>query len=79
MTDRLDAEFAVEGAARLRGWLYLQDGPGPHPAITMAHGYAAVKEIAIERFAQAFAEDGFMPQGRRSRPLRGSASTSPDP
>jgi uncharacterized protein len=60
MTDRLDVEFAAEGAVTLRGWLYLPDGPGSHPAITMAHGYAAVKEHGIERFAQAFAEDGFV-------------------
>ncbi|MEV5178127.1 alpha/beta hydrolase, partial [Streptomyces flaveolus] len=48
------------GAVMLRGWLYLPDGPGPHPAITMAHGYAGVKEHGLEPFAQAFAENGFV-------------------
>jgi fermentation-respiration switch protein FrsA (DUF1100 family) len=58
MTERLDVEFEVEGAVRLGAWLYLPDGPGPHPAITMAHGFAGVKEHGLERFAQAFADDG---------------------
>jgi cephalosporin-C deacetylase-like acetyl esterase len=44
----------------LGGWLYLPDGPGPHPAITMAHAYAGVKEHGLERFARAFADDGFV-------------------
>jgi len=55
MTERLDVEFGADGAVTLGGWLYLPDGPGPHPAITMAHGYALVKEHVLEPFAQAFA------------------------
>ena len=60
MTERLDIEFGAEGAVELGGWLYVPAGPGPHPAITMAHGYALVKEHALEPFAQAFADDGFV-------------------
>jgi fermentation-respiration switch protein FrsA (DUF1100 family) len=60
MTERLDLAFDVEGPLTVRGSLYLPDGPGPHPAITMAHGYAAVKEMGIEPFAHAFAADGFV-------------------
>ena len=60
MTERLDVEFDAEGAVTLRGWLYVPDGRGPHPAVTMASGYAAAKEHGIERFAQAFADDGFV-------------------
>jgi fermentation-respiration switch protein FrsA (DUF1100 family) len=45
---------------KLRGWLFVPDGPGPHPAITMAHGYAGVREHGIERFARAFADAGFV-------------------
>jgi cephalosporin-C deacetylase-like acetyl esterase len=59
MTERRDVEFEAEGGVTLRGWLLVPDGPGPHPAITMAHGYAGVKEHGVERFARAFAEDGF--------------------
>jgi cephalosporin-C deacetylase-like acetyl esterase len=60
VTERLDVKFEAEGAVTLGGWLYLPDGPGPHPAITMAHGYALVKEHGLEPFAHAFAEDGFV-------------------
>jgi cephalosporin-C deacetylase-like acetyl esterase len=59
MAQRNDVEFTAEGGVTLRGWLFTPDGPGPHPAITMAHGYAGVKENGLEPFARAFAEDGF--------------------
>jgi len=60
MVKRQDVEFKVDGDVTLRGWLFVPDGGGRHPAITMAHGYAGVKEHGIERFAQAFAEAGFV-------------------
>jgi cephalosporin-C deacetylase-like acetyl esterase len=64
MTERTDVEFAGEDGAILRGWLYRpaggDDGDGPHAAITMAHGYAAVKEHGLDRFARAFADAGFV-------------------
>jgi len=57
---RLNIEFPAEGDVTLRGWLYLPDGAGPHPAITMAHGFAGVKEHGLDRFARVFAEAGFV-------------------
>jgi cephalosporin-C deacetylase-like acetyl esterase len=60
MVQREDVEFAVEGGVTLRGWLFVPDGPAPHPAITMAHGFAGVKEHGLERFARAFADAGFV-------------------
>ena len=57
---RDDVEFAVEGGVTLRGWLFVPDGPPPHPAITMAHGFAGVKEHGLDRFATAFAAAGFV-------------------
>src|SRR6516165_916415 len=60
MVERQDVEFPVEGGATLRGWLFVPDGPAPHPAITMAHGFAGVKEHGLERFARAFADAGFV-------------------
>jgi uncharacterized protein len=60
MVQRQDVEFPVEGGATLRGWLFVPDGPAPHPAITMAHGFAGVKEHGLERFARAFADAGFV-------------------
>jgi hypothetical protein len=58
--ERRDVEFQAEGGVTLRGWLFLPAGSGPHPAITMAHGYAGIKEHGLERYAEAFAEDGFV-------------------
>jgi uncharacterized protein len=61
MTDRRDVEFKVEGGDRLRGWLFAPTAAaGPRPAISMAHGYAAVKEHGVEIFARAFADAGFV-------------------
>jgi uncharacterized protein len=51
----------VDGGVILRGWLFVPSGgTGRYPAITMAHGYAGVKEHGLEPFAQTFAEDGFV-------------------
>jgi hypothetical protein len=59
MVERRDVEFEVEGGDRLRGWLFRSEvEAGPHPAISMAHGYAGVKEHGLERFARAFADGG---------------------
>ena len=60
MVERMDIEFEADAGVMLRGWLYLPDGAGPHPAITMAHGYAGVKEHGLEPFARLFAENGFV-------------------
>jgi uncharacterized protein len=60
MSERIDVEFAADGGVTLGGWLYLPDGEGPHAAITMAHGFAGVKEHGLERFARAFTDDGFV-------------------
>ena len=63
MVTRKDVEFEVDGGIKLRGWLFVPPVPpggGRLPAITMAHGYAGVKEQGIEPFAKAFAEAGFV-------------------
>ena len=60
MVQRQDIEFTVEGDVTLRGWLFVPDGPGPHPGITMAHGFAGVKEHGLEGFARLFADAGFV-------------------
>jgi fermentation-respiration switch protein FrsA (DUF1100 family) len=55
---RQDIEFQAEGP-RLRGWLYTPDTGGPpFPTVVMAHGFSAVKEMYLDRFAEAFAEVG---------------------
>jgi fermentation-respiration switch protein FrsA (DUF1100 family) len=57
---RTDVEFEVDGGIKLRGWLFVPPGTGRRPAVTMAHGYAGVKEHALEPFAEAFAKAGFV-------------------
>ena len=55
---RTDVEFDAEGVT-LRGWLYVPDGAsGPVPTIVMCHGFSAVKEMYLDRFAEAFADAG---------------------
>ncbi len=55
---RQDIEFDAEGVT-LRGWLYVPDGAtGPAPAVVMAHGYSAVKEMYLDAFAEVFAAAG---------------------
>ncbi|MEU9318305.1 alpha/beta fold hydrolase [Streptomyces sp. NPDC048295] len=60
MVERMDVEFKADAGVLLRGWLYLPDSPGPHPAITVAHGYAGVKDHGLDPFARKFAENGFV-------------------
>lgn len=56
---RKDIEFKTQDGTVLRGWHYTPDGrTGPFPTIVMAHGYSAVKEMYLDRFAEAFAETG---------------------
>src|SRR4051795_7107073 len=55
---RQDVEFDAEGVT-LRGWLYTPaDASGPAPAVVMAHGFSAVKEMYLDSFAEVFAAAG---------------------
>lgn len=54
---RSDCSIDVPGAT-LAAWWYLPNGPGPHPAVVMAHGFGAVKEMFLDRFAECFAAAG---------------------
>ena len=54
---RSDCSIDVPGAT-LAAWWYLPDGPGPHPAVVMAHGFGAVKEMFLDRFAECFVAAG---------------------
>ena len=56
---RKDIEFKTGDGIRLRGWHYLPEKPtGKVPTIVMAHGFSAVKEMYLDRFADAFAAAG---------------------
>ncbi|UGA43869.1 hypothetical protein [Bradyrhizobium quebecense] len=39
MTSKLDVAVPAEGGVSLHGWLFVPDGRGTHPAVTMAHGF----------------------------------------
>jgi hypothetical protein len=59
---RRDIEFNAEGTT-LRGWFYPAGGAregtaGTAPAVVMAHGFSAVKEMYLDKFAEVFAEAG---------------------
>jgi fermentation-respiration switch protein FrsA (DUF1100 family) len=56
---RTDIEFKTDDGVTLRAWHYTPDGAkGAVPTIVMAHGYSAVKEMYLDRFAEAFAGAG---------------------
>ena len=54
-TDRRLSVLDVE----LGLWWYLPQGKPPFRAIVMAHGFAAVKELYLDRFAERFVLAGF--------------------
>jgi predicted alpha/beta-fold hydrolase len=54
---RRDFEFNAEGVI-LRGWFYAAEA-SPAPAVVMAHGFSAVKEMYLDKYAEAFAHAGF--------------------
>jgi hypothetical protein len=59
VTARRDVDFDAEGV-RLRGWFYPAHGEsGTSPTIVMAHGYSAVKEMYLDKYAERFAAGGF--------------------
>ena len=60
---REDVEFRAQGAT-LRGWFYPATGAsggdsgGPKPCVVLQHGFAAVKEMWLDRYAEVFAAAG---------------------
>jgi uncharacterized protein len=56
---RKDVAFRTTDETTLRGWHYLPDGSGKYPTIIMAHGFSAVKEMHLDKYAEAFAHAGF--------------------
>ena len=55
---RRDVAFDAEGVT-LRGWFYTADGGSvPGPAVIMAHGFSAVKEMYLDSFAEVYAAAG---------------------
>jgi hypothetical protein len=55
--NRTDVEFDSDGVT-LRGWYYRAAGGGTAPTIVMCHGFAAVKEMYLDKYAEAFSAGG---------------------
>jgi fermentation-respiration switch protein FrsA (DUF1100 family) len=55
---RTDIAFKAHDGTTLRGWHYTPDASGRHPTIVMAHGFSAVKEMYLDKYAEAFANVG---------------------
>jgi uncharacterized protein len=61
MKTRETVSFKADGDIDLVGWLYLpNDLSSKRPAITMAHGYGGIREHGLNRFAEKFANAGFV-------------------
>lgn len=57
---RSDISFKTTDGLTLKGWLYVPaEGGGLYPALVMTHGFTAVKEQYLDRYAQVFAQNGF--------------------
>ena len=59
MGTRHDVELEGHGGVVLRGWLHLPDpGTASGAGVVMAHGFSAVKEMRLDRFAEVFCDAG---------------------
>lgn len=60
-SNRQDVSFNAEGVT-LRGWLFKPSLSTSQkaPAIVMAHGYNCVKELYLDKYAELFAQAGFV-------------------
>jgi uncharacterized protein len=58
---RRDVELPGVGGVTLRGWYFVPEGAAtaPAPGVVMSHGFSAVKEMALDRFAEVFVAAGF--------------------
>ncbi|MFD1276924.1 alpha/beta hydrolase [Streptomyces kaempferi] len=60
MVQRTDELIRLPDGTVLGAWLFLPEGPGPHPAVTMTHGFGGTKyHQGIEAIARRIAEAGF--------------------
>lgn len=58
---RVDVDFESLDGTRLAGFLDTpDDGDGPFPAVVLSHGFGAVKEMALDRYADVFRDAGFV-------------------
>ncbi|MBC7378731.1 MAG: acetylxylan esterase, partial [Burkholderiaceae bacterium] len=57
---REDIAFSADGTT-LRGWLYRPlEASTPRPALLLSHGFSALKEQSLDRYAELFCAAGFI-------------------
>jgi pimeloyl-ACP methyl ester carboxylesterase len=56
---RATVRIPTASGDEIEAWVYRPEGAGPHPAIVMAHGFAAVKAGGLAPFAGRFCREGF--------------------
>jgi dienelactone hydrolase len=56
---RATVRIPTASGDEIEAWVYRAEGEGPHPAIVMAHGFAAIKAGGLADFAQRFCREGF--------------------
>ena len=54
---RIDTTFISNGA-RCAAWIWEPDGPGPHAAVLLCHGFGAIKEARLDAYGDRFARAG---------------------
>ena len=54
---REDVSFESQEVT-LRGWLYRPEGVKESPGVVLAHGFTAVREMFLDRYAETFAAEG---------------------
>jgi uncharacterized protein len=55
---RKDISFKTTDGTTLRGWHHLPGSSGKYPTIVLSHGFSAVKEMYLDKYAEAFARAG---------------------
>jgi dienelactone hydrolase len=58
-TPRATVRIPTASGDEIEAWVYRPKGDGPHPAVVMAHGFAAVKAGGLQPFAERFSREGF--------------------
>jgi len=56
---RATVRIATASGDEIEAWVYRPEGKGPHPAVVMAHGFAAIKAGGLVPFAERFCREGF--------------------
>lgn len=56
--EREDTTITMPDGVELAAWLYLPDGPGPHPTVVMSHGFTALRRMGLDAYASVFHDAG---------------------